>query len=146
MREPPQTDAFSASAFSASAFATILQVTQVALHAFVRHLTDSGEDARDIVQDVYIDAWRAAQRGSAPFNSQADSVVGMEAVRRWLFHVAFRRAVSHVRRRRAIRWESLDMADEATILRVGEHSHAIAPFENQILEGEALCKALAQLR
>src|SRR5262245_9019137 len=136
MREPPQTDAF-----SASAFATILQMTQVALHAFVRHLTDSGEDARDIVQDVYIDAWRAAQRGCAPFNGQAESAVGMGAVRRWLFHVAFRRAVSHVRRRRAIRWESLDTTDEATMLHVGGHSHAIAPFENQIVEGEALRKA-----
>lgn len=139
MGEPPHADAL-----PASAFADILQTTQVALYAFVRHLTGSAEDARDITQDAYVDAWRAAQRGSPPFfGREADA----GAVRRWLFHVAYCDAISLVRHHQVIPWESLDTADEeSALLQPVGRSSAPEPFEDQIVEGEALRAALAQLK
>lgn len=134
-----------ADALPASAFADILQTTQATLYAFVRHLTDSGEDARDITQDVFVDAWRAAQCGIPPFGRQADPETGAGAIRRWLFHVAYCQAISLVRHRQAILWESLDTADEATALQAVGHSRTTEPFEDQIVEGEALRAALARL-
>ena len=83
----------SADVLPASAFADILQMTQVALYAFVRHLIASGEDARDIVQNVYVDAWRAAQRGNPPYDRLAEAEIDTGAIRRWLFRVANRQAI-----------------------------------------------------
>ncbi len=132
-------------AFPAREFDELLQSSQTALYAFTRHLLANSEDARDIVQDVYVQAWRAAQRGSAPFEGvwrEADA-----ATRRgWLFTVAYRQAVSLLRHRQAIIWHSLDVTDEEiTPLEAGVH-RVTEPFEHQIVEGEVVRAALAQLR
>jgi RNA polymerase sigma-70 factor (ECF subfamily) len=141
MGEPPHPDAL-----LASAFADLLQTSQAALYAFVRHLTGSGEDARDIVQDVYVDAWRAAQRGSPPFGRQTETEADAGAIRRWLFHAAYCDAISLVRHQRLIIWQSLDEPDEATVLEPVGRSGAAVPFEDQIVEGEVLRAALTQLK
>jgi RNA polymerase sigma factor (sigma-70 family) len=132
----------SGSSLSASAFADLLQMTQAALYAFVRHLTDRGEDARDIVQDVYVEAWRAAQRGSQPFNPEGDA----GAMRRWLFHVAYRKGVSFLRHHQVIPWESFDNDDAASVLTPSGQRCSTASFEDQIGESEVLHTALAQLK
>ncbi len=139
MGEPSHTNAL-----PASAFADLLQTTQAALYAFVHHLTGtgSGEEAHDIVQDVYVAAWRAAQRGHAPFVRELDAA----AARRWLFHVAYRRAISLVRHRQAIPWEALDTIDEARVLELVGHARPAVPFDDQVVEGEVLRAALAQLK
>jgi len=137
MGDPPHADPL-----PASAFADLLQATQGALYAFVRHLTGCGEEAHDIVQDVYVNAWRAAQRGIAPFVRELDTA----AARRWLFHVAYRQAISLVRHRRALHWETLDTVDEARVVALVAHERHAVPFEDQIVEGEVLRAALALLK
>lgn len=59
-------------------------------------------------------------------------------MRRWLFRVASNNAISLLRRRKLIRWESLEYLEE-TLLDAGPG------FEEQVAESEALQAALAQL-
>jgi len=141
MSEPPHPG----SLFTASAFADLLQTTQAALYAFACRLTNSGEEARDIVQDVYVVAWQAAQRGTPPFDEWGN----LEALRRWLVRVAYRKAVTYLRHHEVIRWEPFDSADEAhepiALVPIG-HTRPAAPFDDQVAEGEVLRSALAQLK
>ena len=124
-----------ASPLSVAAFTALVDRNQHALHAFLRGLVGHGEQARDLVQDTFHDAWRIAQRGTSPFDGHADD----DAIRRWLFRTAYRRGVSALRRRRLIRWERLDVFAEP------ELNTGARPFEDQIAEGEALRAALARL-
>ena len=119
------------------AFGLILDQFQVPLARFVRSLIGNGEDARDVVQEVFVDAWRAAQRMAAPFIAGGDE----RARRNWLYHAAYCDAVSVLRHRSAIRWESLDIFD------VGDATprDMSAPFEERVAEGAALRAALATL-
>src|SRR5262249_33378018 len=79
----------------------------------------------------------ATQRAAPPFTSEGEEA----AVRRWVFHVAFHRAISLIRRRRLIAWESLD------VLRPPEPDryYAPRPVEDQLAEGELMRSALASL-
>ncbi len=116
-------------------FTALVDHHQHALHTFLRGFVGNGEQARDLVQDTFSAAWRAAQSGIAPFVPGAAD----DDARRWLFHTAYCRAVSTLRQRRLIRWQSLDQLSEPEIL-VGMGS-----FEDQIAEGEALRAAMARL-
>jgi RNA polymerase sigma-70 factor (ECF subfamily) len=121
---------------SSNAFAALIESHQWALWAFLRGFV--GDDsARDLTQDVFYDAWRAAQRSAAPFFVPLDE----EGARRWLFKAAYRRAVSALRRRRLIRWESLDAADA---LRADGPLLAL-PFEDSVLEAQVLQATFAAL-
>src|SRR5215813_11577185 len=90
---------------AAATFAAYLDRMQLPLFRFVRNLVGEAEQAQDVVQEVFVDAWRATQRAAPPFTSEGEEA----AVRRWVFHVAFHRAISLIRRRRLIAWESLDV-------------------------------------
>lgn len=111
----------------------ILQM-QSALIGFARGLVGDDELARDIVQDTFVDAWRAANRGSAPFDAPDD----LTGIRRWLFTVAYRHAIKHLRRRNTIAWESLDARESLSpaVLRAPDR------FEDALAEAEALRMAL----
>src|SRR5690349_7369925 len=85
------------------AFGDLLNRYQWPLYSFLRGFISDAEQARDIVQDVFCDAWRVSQRGVAPFDGQEGAE---EGIRRWLFNAAYWRAISALRRRRLIRWES----------------------------------------
>lgn len=123
---------------AATVFAGLIERFQWPLYSFLRGLVGDDEQARDAVQDVFCDAWRATLRGAAPFAEQSDE----DGVRRWLFHTAYCRAASVLRRRRLVRWESLDVSaiDEA-----GDEMLILTPFEDQLVEGEVLRAALARL-
>jgi len=82
---------------SVDEFAALLDRCQAPLHAFLRRLVGDDEAARDLVQETFIAAWQVAQRAAPPFDGAAR---GDDEARRWLFHVAYNRAVS-VHRRRA---------------------------------------------
>lgn len=118
-------------------FASLLERTQSALRGFVRGMVGSADQAADIVQDVFVDAWRAAQRGDEPFQEDGDEL----AIRRWLFHVAYRKAISALRHESVLHMESLEMTP------VPEPSRFYEPmaFDDLLAEGEVLCKALAEL-
>lgn len=122
---------------SSVTFAALLEQTQQPLYGYLRGLLADEEQARDVRQDVFCDAWRASQKGAPPFDEESDE----QARRRWLFHVAHHKAVSALRRRKLIRWESLDTPDGHE--RAG--AATAASFEEQIAEGEAVRAALASL-
>jgi RNA polymerase sigma-70 factor (ECF subfamily) len=122
---------------SLAEFSPLVERYQRELYAFLRGLVTQPEQARDLLQDTFCDAWRAARRGAAPL------VVGgaQEEIRRWLFHAAYCRAISALRRRRLIRWESLDerMAIDEEAL------GSLSSFEDQVAEHDALHAALRDL-
>ncbi len=104
---------------------------------FLVGLVSDAEQARDLLQDTFYDAWRASRRVVRPFVPSGAA----EEVRRWLFHAAYCRAMSARRRFRLIRWESLDRVDAAERDAIGE----VVTFEDQVAESEAQGKALAEL-
>ena len=119
------------------AFGDLLNRYQWPLYSFLRGFIGDGEHARDIVQDVFCDAWRVSQRVAAPFDGRSPE----DGMRRWLFNAAYWRAISALRRRRLIRWESLDaLADDN-----GEMPLLMHPFEDAVLEAEALRDIFATL-
>ena len=119
---------------SADAFSALAERYQQPLSAFLRGFVENGEQARDLTQDTFAAAWRATQAGVAPFIAGAAE----EEQRRWLYRIAYRRAVDLLRRRRLVRWESLDPIAET-------ETGDLPPFEDRVIEGEALRNALAEL-
>ena len=115
-------------------FAAALECVQAPLHRFVRgmvgKMVGSDEQAQDIVQDVFVDAWRATMQGRAPFDGVHDD----QELRRWLFHVAYQRAVSALRHSNVLRVESLDVFPPPEPVQF----YQPARFEDRIAEGEAL--------
>lgn len=132
MGEPSVADRARAAAFDA-----LMTRTQSALFQFARGLVGEPELARDVVQDAFVDAWRAAVALAPPF-AQLDDETGM---RRWLFTVTYRHALKARARRRLVIWESLD-AEHATPRALPDRS---ARFEDRIAEAEALRAALGTL-
>ncbi len=131
-RTPP-----AAAPLSHVGFTAMVDRHQHALHVFLRGMARHEEQARDLLQDTFHDAWRAARGGIPPFVSCASD----DEMRRWLFAVAYRKVISLRRRQRLLRWDSLDTAPDASELAGPENGS----FENRIAEGEALSNALAQL-
>lgn len=119
------------------AFTALVDRHQHALYVFLRGLVAFPEQARDLTQDTFADAWRCARGAIPPFVAGHSD----DEVRRWLFSTAYRKAISVLRRRQLIVWESLDTSLNAdTDLVCGA-----VPFDDQIAEGEALRAALARL-
>jgi RNA polymerase sigma-70 factor (ECF subfamily) len=112
-------------------FTELLLRAQWALYDFVRGLVGETEVARDVVQDVFVDAWKVAKQGAPPFTADGDEL----GRRRWLFRVAYRHAAAVWRRRRVIAWETLDL----------EHLPNPVPFEDRIAEAELLRAALLSI-
>jgi RNA polymerase sigma factor (sigma-70 family) len=119
-------------------FTEVVDRHQNALCTFLQHLVGDVEQAYDLLQDTLYEAWKLARANAAPF------VVGSEESerRRWLFHVAYRKSVSLLRRRSLIRWESLDVL----IGFAGEPAQDTVSFEDHLVEREALRAALARLK
>ena len=139
MREPSADEADGASrqALARADFTGIVERHEHELLAFLRGLVSEAEPARDLLQDTFYDAWRAARRGAEPFLlplRQAD-------VRRWLFHAAYCRAISARRHGRVLRWESLDQREPDDYAVYG----ALTAFEDQVAEADALAAALKGL-
>ena len=122
---------------SPAEFTTLVHQHQGALRSFLYGLVGSVEQARDIAQDVFQDAWRVGLRAEPPFIQDAPP----EGMRRWLFRAAYYQAISALRRRRRIRWESLEERHE----RDPETFSAPLQFEDQVAEREAMRAALDQL-
>ena len=115
--------------FPLERFTDLLERCQWPLFTFLRDIVGEEEQARDLAQDTFYDAWRVAQRSLPPFDS-AGSEPGM---RRWLFRAGYNRAISALRRRRLIQWLPLESVTIAL------------SFEDQLAEGQAVRAALAVL-
>lgn len=135
---------------SLAAFSAVVDQWQAALFGFLQGMLGDAEQARDLTQDTFHDAWRATQALAPPWSGAHDD----DERRRWLFHAAYCRAISHLRRRKVIRWASLDWAGVAL-----REDDGLAPsfddagaltvagsFEQRVVEAEALRAALARLR
>ncbi len=118
-------------------FVCLVDHHQHRLYAFLNSLIGNAEQAFDLVQDTFYDAWRVAQRGDLPFVSGCEP----DVIKRWLFRAGYHNALSLLRRRRRIRWESLDQLDEAH----PSFEDLGGAFEERLAESEALQSALAQL-
>lgn len=129
--------AFAQQSPEAAAFAQRLSSLQGPLIGFVYGMVGDREQARDIVQDVFVDAWRRASRSASPFTHIEDE----PGARRWLFHVAYCKAITVNRRARVIRWEPLDMSAQSP----PEPYFDQHPFEDRVVEGEVLRQALLAL-
>lgn len=130
-------DSAPAGAVATAHFANALDRSYAALYAFARNLLNDGEEARDVVQDVFAEAWRTAQAKKPPFGEESSDA----DVRRWLFRVAYHRAISLRRHQRVIAWESLDLLHP-----LAHHERDGAPpFEDRVAEGEALRAAFNAL-
>lgn len=131
-----QTGAGSVTPFSLDTFSLLAHRYTQPLHVFLCGFVHDPELARDLLQDVFCAAWDTAQRGMPPFTEGDET-----AMRRWLYRVAYRRAIDAHRHKQAIRWESLDD------LNVGEPLDltGAASFEDAVAESEAMAHALALL-
>jgi RNA polymerase sigma-70 factor (ECF subfamily) len=125
-------------ALTLAEFTALVDRHQHSLFVFLHGLLGEAEQAFDLTQDAFHDAWKAARRGAPPFDAGRCD----DERRRWLFAAAYHRAVSALRHRALIRWESLD--DLCTQEGMQPESHSPA-FEDQIAEGEALRAALTRL-
>ncbi len=127
----------SATLMTLAAFTEMVDRHQHALYTFLRHLVSDAEQACDLMQDTFQEAWRASRAGADPFIAECSD----DQRRRWLFQVAYHRGISALRRRKLIRWESLDLLHEMA----GKPGEDTGSFEEQIVESEALRAALARL-
>ena len=114
-------------------FEDVLAQSQASLINFARGLVGDWELARDITQDTFVAAWRSLVRNTPPFDTLDD----LAGIRRWLFTVAYRQAIKHLRRRRIIAWETLD--DSIT---VDASLDAKPSFEDAVADAETLRLAL----
>ncbi|HLZ24876.1 MAG TPA: sigma-70 family RNA polymerase sigma factor [Ktedonobacterales bacterium] len=119
-------------------FTELVERHERELYGFLRGMVRDAEQARDLLQDTFYDGWRAVKRETPPFDGPGKP----EEQRRWLYHAAYCRAVSALRRHRLIRWESLHRSEAA--LEAGGLL-TLAAFEDAIAESEAVSAALADL-
>jgi RNA polymerase sigma-70 factor (ECF subfamily) len=87
------------------AFDELVRRTYVETYTLAMRLTANEEDARDVVQEAYIRAWKGIGRfrGDAQFST-------------WMYRITANAASTHVQRRRRQRTESIedhDLADES---------------------------------
>lgn len=114
-------------------FEDVLAQTQASLINFARGLVGDWELARDIIQDTFVAAWRSMMRNTPPFDTLDD----MAGIRRWLFAVAYRQAIKHLRHRRVIAWETLDDSVSTAAMLQAKPS-----FEDAVADAETLRLAL----
>lgn len=124
-------------ALSLDEFTALVDRHQHRLYVFLHGLLGEAEHAYDLTQDTFHDAWKVARRAAPPFDAGHCD----DERRRWLFAAAYHRAVSVLRRRALIQWESLDLRAQEGV----ETQGAAPAFEDLIAEGEALRAALARL-
>jgi RNA polymerase sigma factor (sigma-70 family) len=83
---------------NAGAFETIVDRYQGRLLAFCRQMLGSTEDAEDVLQEVFVNAYRAMLADEREIN-----------LRPWLYRIARNRCLNHLRKPTADAQESMDM-------------------------------------
>src|SRR3954462_9306661 len=81
-----------------AAFEALVGRYQSRLLAFCRHMLGSGEDAEDVLQEVFAAAFNAMMADERPIN-----------VRPWLYRIARNRSLNHLRKTTAIGVDSMDV-------------------------------------
>lgn len=130
-REPVPVLVSRAQAGDAEAFAALVASTHAETYTLARRLVTDEDDARDVVQEAYLRAFRSigAFRGDAQFST-------------WLYRITANCASSHLGRRRRHRHEPLD--DEIDIVESRPDRDPIAAADGRLLRSSVEA-ALAQL-
>ncbi len=126
-----------AARLSHEAFTAMVDHQQQRLLIFLRGLVGHADQAFDLLQDTFYEAWQATQKGEPPFLAEDAEV----ARQRWLFRAAYNNTLSALRRKRLIHWEPLENVLEPT----ATDQLAGRSFEERVVESDALLAALAEL-
>jgi RNA polymerase sigma factor (sigma-70 family) len=103
------------------AFETIVDRYQGRLLGFCRQMLGSTEDAEDVLQEVFVNAYRAMLGDEREIN-----------LRPWLYRIARNRCLNHLRKPSADAQESMDMVPEVEAASTAEKVHNREEFR-QIL-------------
>ncbi len=122
---------------SPTEFTALVNRYQRAIFGFIYGLVQHSEQAHDLTQDTFYQAWRFASRQEPPFTGGTQP----EEIKPWLFQVAYHRAISALRRQRLIAFESL----EARSASHPDYPDRADSFESEIAERELLSASLASL-
>ncbi len=106
---------------NAGAFETIVDRYQGRLLGFCRQMLGSTEDAEDVLQEVFVNAYRAMLADEREIN-----------LRPWLYRIARNRCLNHLRKPTADAQESMDMVPEVEAASTAEKVHNREEFR-QIL-------------
>ncbi len=127
-----------------AAFETLVERFQTPVRLYLAHLVGDDEQARDLTQDTFWQAWNGLAKLREP-----------QLFRAWLFRVATNRGRSWLRHRRLIGWVSLDWLGGSSEEKAARQARAAVPgealhapesgFEERLIETEALRQALRQV-
>jgi RNA polymerase sigma factor (sigma-70 family) len=106
---------------NAGAFETIVDRYQGRLLGFCRQMLGSTEDAEDVLQEVFVNAYRAMLADEREIN-----------LRPWLYRIARNRCLNHLRKPTADAQESMDMVPAVEAASTAEKVHNREEFR-QIL-------------
>ncbi|HEY5941882.1 MAG TPA: sigma-70 family RNA polymerase sigma factor [Solirubrobacterales bacterium] len=103
------------------AFEAIVDRYQGRLLGFCRQMLNSTEDAEDVLQEVFVNAYRAMLADEREIN-----------LRPWLYRIARNRCLNHLRKPKAEAQETMDMVPEVDAASTAERVHNREEFR-QIL-------------
>ncbi|HNC93774.1 MAG TPA: sigma-70 family RNA polymerase sigma factor, partial [Solirubrobacterales bacterium] len=107
---------------NSGAFDTIVDRYQARLLGFCRQMIGSTEDAEDVLQEVFVNAYKAMMADNREIN-----------LRPWLYRIARNRSLNHLRKPRAVAQESMDMVPMVDAASTAEKVHNREEFR-QLLQ------------
>jgi RNA polymerase sigma factor (sigma-70 family) len=108
---------------NAGAFETIVDRYQARLLGFCRQMLGSTEDAEDVLQEVFVNAYRAMLADDREIN-----------LRPWLYRIARNRCLNHLRKPTADAQESMDMVPAVEAASTAEKVHNREEFRQLLTD------------
>jgi RNA polymerase sigma factor (sigma-70 family) len=105
------------------AFETIVDRYQGRLLGFCRQMLGSTEDAEDVLQEVFVNAYKAMLRDEREIN-----------LRPWLYRIARNRSLNHLRKPTADAQESMDMVPAVEASSTAEKVHNREEFRQLLVD------------
>jgi RNA polymerase sigma factor (sigma-70 family) len=109
------------------AFETIVDRYQGRLLGFCRQMLGSTEDAEDVLQEVFVNAYKAMLRDEREIN-----------LRPWLYRIARNRCLNHLRKPTADAQESMDMVPAIEASSTAERVHNREEFRQLLVDVKKL--------
>jgi RNA polymerase sigma factor (sigma-70 family) len=110
-----------------AAFETLIARYRTRLLAFSRHMVGSTEDAEDILQEVFVSAYRAMLADDRELN-----------VRPWLYRIARNRSLNHLRRPRPTGVDSMDVFEGGAAVATADRVHDKLDLEDLMMDVKKL--------
>jgi RNA polymerase sigma factor (sigma-70 family) len=104
-----------------AAFETLIARYRTRLLAFCRHMLSSTEDAEDVLQEVFVSAYRAMLADDRELN-----------VRPWLYRIARNRSLNHLRRPRPTGMDSMDIFEGGAAVATADRVHDKLDLEDLV--------------